>query len=173
MQALHQMSRSSNTQPQAELFWKVVFGCLLICLSMTGQDLLEAAPEQEMQGGSKLNVIPIQIGATTIKAHHANTIASRIEGLLGWDTITYEQGMLLDFDREGEYAIHMQGMKFPIDAVWIDRAKTIRLIYQNIQPNSGVTYPSLFKSIYCLGLKAGFCKKFNVEVGQKVVMSSE
>ena len=71
--------------------------------------------------------------------------------------------------RKGEYAIHMQGMKFPIEAVWIDGTKTIRLIYQNIQPNSGVTYPSLFRRMYCLELKAGFCKKYNVKIGSKVV----
>ena len=173
MQTLNRMSCISKMKPLAGLFLKVIFGCLIICFSLGGLYPLKATAEQSSQGGSKLNIIPIKIGTTTVKAHNANTISSRIEGLLGWDSITYEQGMLLDFDREGEYAIHMQGMKFPIDAVWIDGAKTVRLIYQNIQPNSGVTYPSLFKSLYCLELKAGFCKKFSVHVGQKVVFGPE
>lgn len=173
MRTLHRKSCGSKMNSLTELSRKVVLGCLIICFFHGGLYSPEATSGQTSRSGSKLNIIPLKIGTTTVKAHHANTIASRIEGLLEWDSITYEQGMLLNFDREDEYAIHMQEMKFPIDAVWIDGTKTIRLIYQNIQPNSGVTYPSLFKSLYCLELKAGFCKKFHVNVGDKVVFGSE
>jgi uncharacterized membrane protein (UPF0127 family) len=173
MLALLKLSCRSKMKSLERLSWKVIFVCLMTCFCTWTMYPSTAMSKQTSQGGAKLNIVSVKIGTTTVKAHHANTTASRIEGLLGWNSISYDQGMLLDFGREGEYAIHMQGMKFPIDAVWIDSTKTIRFIYENIQPNSGVTYPSLFKCLYCLELKAGFCKKFNVKVGQKVALGVE
>jgi uncharacterized membrane protein (UPF0127 family) len=94
--------------------------------------------------------------------------ASRREGLLGWSQITEEKGMLLDFAMEGQYAIHMQGMRFSIDAVWIDGKGIIKLVYEDITPNSGLIYPSLFPCRYCLEIKSGFCKKYGIKIGQTV-----
>lgn len=116
--------------------------------------------------------IPITLGARIITATLANTDAARIEGLLGWAQIGEDQGMLLDFIRPGFFAIHMQGMKFPIDALWIDSNGVIKLIYSQIQPNSGIVYPSLFKIRYCLEIAPGFCKKYGVKEGQKVVFGN-
>jgi uncharacterized membrane protein (UPF0127 family) len=155
-----------KTNPRFTLY--VVTSLTILCVCTGSMLPVQARSDQTAQGGEALRAVRIRIGATIVNASHADTIISRREGLLGWDSITYEQGMLLDFPIEGSYAIHMQGMKFPIDAVWIDKDKTIRYIYRDIQPNSGIAYPSLFKCRYCLELKAGFCKKFNVAVGQKI-----
>jgi len=108
------------------------------------------------------------VGKQIIQASIADTDESKTRGLLGWDRITEEQGMLLDFVIAGHYAIHMQGMRFPIDALWIDDKGAIVLIYDSIQPNSGRVYRSMFPSRYCLELKAGFCKKYDVRMGDKV-----
>jgi len=116
----------------------------------------------------KLRTVPITVGKQIIQASIADTDESKTRGLLGWDRITEEQGMLLDFVIAGQYAIHMQGMKFPIDALWIDENGAIVLIYDSIQPNSGRVYRSMFPSRYCLELKAGFCKKYDVRMGGKV-----
>jgi uncharacterized protein len=123
-------------------------------------------------GRTQLSTMPVTLGSKTVTASVANEDWSRIEGLLNWDTITDGQGMLLDFVIPSRYAIHMQGMKFPIDAAWIDENGAIKLIYENIQPNSGRIYPSLFPCRYCLELKAGFCKKYGVAIGQTVVFGS-
>ncbi|MGO9569205.1 MAG: DUF192 domain-containing protein, partial [Desulfomonilaceae bacterium] len=116
-----------------------------------------ARAEDQMNPNPQPRTISITLGNQTISAVVADTDASRREGLLGWGHITEETGMLLDFAMEGQYAIHMQGMKFPIDAVWIDANGLIKLIYDDITPNSGLIYPSMFPSRYCLEIKAGFC----------------
>jgi uncharacterized membrane protein (UPF0127 family) len=116
--------------------------------------------------------VPITLGARIITATLANTDATRIEGLLGWAQIGEDQGMLLDFIRPGVFAIHMQGMKFPIDALWIDSNGVIKLIYSQIQPNSGIVYPSLFKIRYCLEIAAGFCKKYGIKTGDRIVLGN-
>ena len=115
-----------------------------------------------------LRSMTITLGNKTILAKVADKDSSRIEGLLGWTSINDDTGMLLDFIVPGNYAIHMQGMKFPIDAIWIDSKGEIRLIYDDIPPNSGQVYPSMFPCRYCLEVKAGFCKKFGVKIGQNV-----
>lgn len=129
----------------------------------------DASVHSQVTEASKVQYVGVGLGNRTIKATLANTGPLRVEGLLGWTSINDESGMLLDFVMDGIYAIHMQGMRFPIDAIWIDSSDSIRLIYENIQPDSGVTYPSLFPSRYCLEVKAGFCKRFNVRSGQKVL----
>lgn len=112
--------------------------------------------------------IPVSVGEKTVQAVLANTDASRVQGLLGWDRITDEEGMLLDFVTTGRYAIHMRGMKFPIDAIWIDDAGIVKLTYEDLQPNTEQIYFSIFPCRYCLEVKAGFCRKFNVKAGQQL-----
>ncbi len=128
-----------------------------------------AAEPAPPQGPSQnLRSLAVTLGNKTILAKVADNDSSRIQGLLGWSSINEETGMLLEFPFESNSAIHMQGMKFPIDAIWIDSKGEIRLIYEDIQPNSGQVYPSMFPCRYCLEVKAGFCKKFGVKIGQKV-----
>jgi uncharacterized protein len=125
-----------------------------------------AEAEDQMSSNPEPRTISITLGNQTIRAVVAETDASRREGLLGWSQITEEKGMLLDFAMEGQSAIHMQGMKFPIDAVWIDANGLIKLIYEDITPNSGLIYPSMFPCRYCLEIKSGFCKKYGIKIGQ-------
>jgi uncharacterized protein len=137
---------------------------LIVC--MPGQAEPTQAAEAER---TQLSSIPVTLGTKTITTFVANEDWSRTEGLLKWNAITEEQGMLLDFVFPAEHAIHMQGMKFPIDALWIDAKGSIKVIYEDIPPNSGQIYPSLFPCRYCLELKAGFCKKYGIKMGQTVV----
>jgi len=128
-----------------------------------------AARDQGSRGKpGTLRTVSMTVGTKDIRATVADTIPSRREGLLGWETISDDEGMLLDFVFPEKQAIHMQGMKFPIDAVWIDARGVILLIYENIAPNSGQIYPSEFPCRYCLELKAGFCKRYGVKTGQTV-----
>jgi uncharacterized protein len=131
-----------------------------------------AQAEDQMSSNPEPRTISVTLGNQTILAVVAETDASRTKGLLGWSQITEEKGMLLDFAMEGQYAIHMQGMNFPIDAVWIDAKGLIKLIYDNIAPNSGLIYPSMFPCRYCLEIKSGFCKKYGIKIGQTVQFGS-
>ncbi|MBI5251961.1 MAG: DUF192 domain-containing protein [Desulfomonile tiedjei] len=118
--------------------------------------------------GGKMQTVSVTLGAKTIRATLANTPQSRIQGLLGWTSIDEDSGMLLDFIADTNSAVHMQGMKFPIDAIWVDSKDEIKVIYREIQPDKGLVYPSMVPCRYCLEVKAGFCKKYGVQIGQKV-----
>jgi uncharacterized membrane protein (UPF0127 family) len=145
----------------------VVFAALV---AMIGVTRAENPPEGPRARGhsESMRTVPITVGNRTIMAVIADTEPARIRGLLGWASIRDDTGMLLDFVTEGEYAIHMQGMKFPIDALWIDSTGAIKLVYEDIRPNSGMTYPSMFPCRYCLEINAGFCRRYGVKIGQSV-----
>lgn len=125
-------------------------------------------PVQLAQTGGEKKTASVTIGKKTLRAVIADREKTLSEGLLGWNTITDDEGMLLDFSSPGQYAIHMEGMKFPIDAVWIDSKGVIKLTYEKIQPNSGRVYPSIYSCRYCLEIKAGFCERFGVKEGQVI-----
>jgi uncharacterized protein len=131
--------------------------------------LASVGPGWSQTGQSQqLRKVAVTLGNKVVLASIADTEEARLQGLLGWETITDQQGMLLDFINESDYAIHMQGMKFPIDAVWIDGKGEIKAVYRNIQPNSGKIYLSKGTVRYCLEIQAGMCEKSGVEVGRKV-----
>ena len=158
---MHAHSLERRTLP---LFAAVLLG---IVISFCWIAILSA---QETTG-EKMQKVPVIVGGKTIRAVLANTTQSRIQGLLGWNSIDEETGMLLDFIVDVDSAIHMQGMKFPIDAIWVDSKDEIKLIYQEIQPDKGLAYPSMVPCRYCLEVKAGFCKKYGVQIGQKIRFS--
>lgn len=149
-----------------------IFACI-VAMGLWGVphaafDAESSAYAWEHGGGKGLRTVEISIGAGVVRASIADTDAPRYEGLLGWSSLSDDKAVLLDFIREGHYAIHMQGMRFPIDAVWIDGQGVIKLLYENIRPDSGVTYPSFFPCRYCLELNAGTCKRYRVKIGQTV-----
>jgi uncharacterized membrane protein (UPF0127 family) len=125
-------------------------------------------PTKVLGNEAWMKTIPVTLGEKTIKAAVADTDSTRMIGLLTRDALEEDEGMLLDFVFAGNYAIHMQGMKFPIDAVWIDANGKIITIYENIMPNSGRVYGSIFSSRYCLELKAGFCSTYQIKEGLQV-----
>jgi uncharacterized membrane protein (UPF0127 family) len=115
-----------------------------------------------------VRTVPITLGGKKMQAVIADTERARVKGLLEWERIGEETGMLLDFGTDGQNAIHMQGMKFPIDALWIDGTGVIKLIYPEIMPDTGRLYPSMFPCRYCLEIKSGFCRKYGIKMGQNV-----
>ncbi len=157
-----------NHLPQIRSRLSDLIFAFLICAGAWATCSFAAEPAAPQNQSPNLRSVAAKLGNKTILAKVADTDSSRIQGLLGWTSINDESGMLLEFPLESNYAIHMQGMKFPIDAIWIDSKGEIKLIYEDIQPNSGQVYPSMLPCRYCLEVKAGFCRKFAVKMGQKV-----
>lgn len=118
--------------------------------------------------GGKIRIAPVTVGNLKIRAVAAHTEKGLRKGFLGWERVSDDEGMLLDFVIESSYSIHMQGMKFPIDAIWADKLGVVNAVYHDIKPNSGVNYPSLSPSRFCLELKAGSAKKSGLRVGDKL-----
>lgn len=61
----------------------------------------------------------VHIGERAYALEIADTGIERTMGLGGRDALCEACGMLFVFDRPGRHAFWMQGMRFPIDIVWL------------------------------------------------------
>jgi uncharacterized membrane protein (UPF0127 family) len=87
----------------------------------------------------------------------ALTQQSREKGLSGRPSLDSDKAMLLAFPTEGEWGIWMKGMNFPIDIVWLNKAKKVIWIRTNVSQDDTATYkpkPKLLAK-YVVELPAG------------------
>ncbi|HEY9785972.1 MAG TPA: DUF192 domain-containing protein [Candidatus Obscuribacterales bacterium] len=96
------------------------------------------------------------------RARIADGFISRAIGLLRHSTLDDGEGMYLTRCN----SIHMIGMKFAIDAVFLDKNGVIVAILENFRP--GRLSPIYFKAQSCLELPAGKIGKTGTAVGDKV-----
>lgn len=143
--------------PKASSLWA---GALLVASVLIGGFLLtnEEVTQPRMKFGSRqLSIEEVSSGA------------DRQRGLSGREGITDTQGMLFTFERAGKHCFWMKDMNFSIDIIWLDEAKKIIDIEENVSPES---YPKEFcparDARYVLEVQAGLSGKAGVDVGDKL-----
>lgn len=113
----------------------------------------------------------INIGSNSFFVEIADDELTRVKGLSDRKTISSNQGMFFVFEQPGNYGFWMKDMLFAIDIIWIDQNFVINHIEKNISPD---TYPKLFysntESMYVLELLSGSVDKFNIKIGDKVIL---
>ena len=109
----------------------------------------------------------LQISGQTINVEKVSLAEARQQGLSGRPCISPNQAMLFNFDKAGRYDFWMKDMRFAIDIVWLDSAKTITEISPSLDPSS---YPQTFTSNepsrFVLELPAGRAAQLNFQPGQ-------
>jgi uncharacterized membrane protein (UPF0127 family) len=120
-------------------------------------------------------------GIVTVNGHKLNieTAAGATEltkGLSGRPCIESNWGMLFDFGHDGQYAIWMKDMNFPIDVIWINSSHTIVAMEIDFQPS---TYNrqnpeksdrriNQSPARYVLEVKANLTKQLGLALGQPI-----
>lgn len=98
-------------------------------------------------------------------AELADSIFSRMKGLLGRSGLAAGQGMVL----KPANSIHTVGMKFSLDVLFVDRGGTVLRVIENMSPGrAGVL---VRKSVYVIEMAAGELKKTGTAVGDKLTFS--
>ncbi|MFC1850486.1 DUF192 domain-containing protein [candidate division CSSED10-310 bacterium] len=89
----------------------------------------------------------------------------RMRGLLGYENLDKGQGLLL---KPGS-SIHMQGMKFPLDIIFVDKSMNVVKVVEDLKPEPRW---KLWKMIFggwkahaCLELPVGTIQETQTEVG--------
>lgn len=104
-----------------------------------------------------------------LKVEIATTQAEQEIGLSERECIDDSEAMLFIFEQPGHYNFWMKDMNFPIDIVWIDEAKRVIELTENVQPAS---YPDTFTSSkaskYVLEVGAGRAGQLGLTVGQNL-----
>jgi hypothetical protein len=118
------------------------------------------------------------IDKKTIQVTIANTKDLRTKGLSGTSSLDANSGMLFVFSPKISPIFWMKDMLLPLDMVWIDNGKVVK-INKNIpvpKPNTPdnklPTYSANQPVDYVLEVNAGFADKNSIKVGDSVDISS-
>lgn len=119
----------------------------------------------------------IVIRDVKVQVEVADGEAERKQGLSGRENLEENSGMLFVFPEPTESAAFwMKDMSFPIDIIWVDNGKVIR-VDKNIMPEPGVPderlllYTPKAKVKYVLEVNAGFSDKNQIMVGDEAVVN--
>jgi len=117
------------------------------------------------------------VGTKTIHVQIANTPDERSKGLSGITSLGENDGMLFVFTPKDAAIFWMKEMLFPLDMVWINNGKIVRIDKNIPKPAAGTSDSQLKK--YSAGqlvddvleVNAGFSDKNKIKVGDAVNLS--
>ena len=94
----------------------------------------------------------------------AESFWSRLKGLIGSLRLSAGEGLLLP----NCMGIHMFGMNYPIDAIYLDRNHQVLLALESLRPNT--FGPTRFNSCAVLELPVGTIHKSKTQIGDALSM---
>jgi uncharacterized membrane protein (UPF0127 family) len=113
----------------------------------------------------------VTIGSATVRAEVAADDASRRRGLAGRDGLAADRGMLFLLPHRRQ-SFWMQGMRFPIDIVWIDAGRVVDVTADVPPPRApGAALPTYSPDRPAgrvLEVNAGWAARHGVRVGDAV-----
>ncbi len=115
----------------------------------------------------------VNIHGQIINAEVVKTASAMEHGLSGRESLPIGHGMLFSFGKEGIYPFTMRGMNFPIDIIWIDNNKVVRIQANAPAPKAGeepAVYTPAEMSDYVLETRSGFSKSVGLEVGDEIII---
>lgn len=100
-------------------------------------------------------------GVLADRVKHADTFMSRLRGLMFTSPLQQGEGLLI----EPCTSIHMMFMRYPIDAIFLDKDNRVVACYDVLPPWWGISgwHRNAAK---VLELPAGVCGKLGVKVGE-------
>lgn len=91
----------------------------------------------------------------------ATSFLKRLKGLLGTSSLDEDAGLYLSPCK----SIHMFGMKYAIDAIFLSKDMVVVELVENLSPGAVSGHYSEAHS--CLEMKAGMINKLNIEAGDQ------
>ena len=95
----------------------------------------------------------------------AKSFLDRMKGLIGAPPLQAGEGFLLP----GCMGIHMFGMGYPLDVIYLDRNSIAIAVLENIKPNS--FGPVKFTSCAVLELPVGTIRKSKTQLGDQIAVN--
>lgn len=101
---------------------------------------------------------------------------TRTKGLSDRPSLALNEGMLFIFQEPSDQPFWMPDMRFPIDIIWLDQNKKIVFMVPDAQPcpsrNDCPTIDPKKEALYVLEVNAGFAKKYNIKVGDNIILNN-
>ncbi|MEM3065103.1 MAG: DUF192 domain-containing protein [Candidatus Nitrosotenuis sp.] len=149
----------------------VAAAVIIYIINNQADDRTESQPKIQ-SSNEKYHQAKVDVNGFEIMADIAFTEEQREKGLSIKDTLNEDEGMLFIFQQESRYNFWMNGMKFPIDILWLDAAGKVVHIESNLQPcasaNDCADYAPAKNALYVLEVAAGFAERHNVQIGTDI-----
>lgn len=139
-----------------------------------------SSPDDKTAAPAPVGRIDVRIDGLVIQAELARTPEERAQGLSGRASLPDDGGMLFVFQEERRATFWMQGMRFPLDFIWISRDRRVADLTENVPPpEPGVPGDELPRYqpgepvLYALEVNAGVIREFGVQVGDVVTFEPD
>ena len=102
-----------------------------------------------------------------------STVHERERGLMDYESLGENEGMLFGFQEEGKHNFWMKNMSFPIDIIWINKNLEVVGFVENAIPCVGECsiYDSYQNSLYVLEINAGKIQELAINIEDKIILS--
>ncbi|MBA3047577.1 DUF192 domain-containing protein [Patescibacteria group bacterium] len=119
---------------------------------------------------SSNNIKSATINNTEIKIEIADTPELRYQGLSNKEKLCADCGMLFVFPNKEIRTFVMRDMNFPLDIIWIDDEKVVKINKNTLPEGSDpvMRYSSDAPANYVLEVNSGFCEENGIGVGDKI-----
>lgn len=104
------------------------------------------------------------------KVEIARTQEEKEKGLMFWENLSKEQGILFINSEENIFSFWMKNMKFPIDIIWLNNNFEVVFIEKNAQPcgeSECLNINPEKLAQYILEINAGEADRIGLQIGDK------
>ena len=121
----------------------------------------------KLDGATKTETL--KIGAKEINIQIADNDEERSKGLSGVTSLGKSEGMLFVFDsKDVTPSFWMKGMKIPLDIIWIDDGKIVKIDNNVPFSNQEKLYAPGQPIDYVLEVNVGFSDKNSLKIGDAI-----
>ena len=121
----------------------------------------------KLDGATKTETL--KIGAKEINIQIADNDEERSKGLSGVTSLGKSEGMLFVFDsKDVTPSFWMKGMKIPLDIIWIDDGKIVKIDNNVPFSNQEKLYTPGQPIDYVLEVNVGFSDKNSLKIGDAI-----
>lgn len=96
----------------------------------------------------------------------ADSDSERQQGLSGRDFLAEDEGMLFVFEEPGRHGFWMNGMKFPLDFIWISGDRVVGTTETAPVTQMDIKPPQSIDRV--LEVNSGFVARNKIKIGDKV-----
>lgn len=147
---------------------KIILGVSIFIVMLAVAGLYKVFLLDKIRG--KIQIV--KIGDVSFNVDVADNPISQARGLSGREFMEENKAMLFLFGNYGVRGFWMQGMKFPLDIIWISGNKIVG-VSENLPPaefGEVEVYNSPENVDKVLEINAGLFKRFGFKIGDNIVL---
>src|SRR5690349_20069493 len=115
----------------------------------------------------QLPVTELSVGMQLIHAEVADSMGSRMQGLMYRESLPTNAGMVFGFDENAQHCMWMKNTLVPLSVAFIDEAGTI-LNIADMQPKSEESHCAVKPARFALEMNKGWFAQRGIKAGAKL-----